>query len=326
MGTALVALALAALVTAHCSEGFIRKTDYHLLMINPWDDHSRLTALAVQGAARHAGAWTICFLGSSEMREGLAADEFWERSLRPVAPAEPTSLTLVANAMRRDAAYAVLDRFGCDFSGIVVLNTSLPSLSIGPSDPSALKYLLGFSSPYLGGFSRAFGVLGNLRMGIANLYQEAGYRPAWLEEPVRTWDRYHFEQTETSGDLDEVRRRPADDGKIEKNLRWLARTIGRVRQDHRARVVLLEIPWREQAADSALSAARAAELAAYRTRIAAFALEQRVPWIDVTAAARLRSADFADRAHLHDPAARLRFSECVAKALAREISSPSYPP
>jgi hypothetical protein len=333
VGSALGALSLvltgAVFLAASSTEVRVQATDPSYWLKKDDDDYGRVTAYAIQGAPRHARGSNpaVVFVGSSLVQallpHGAGLDEALSAGIgRPVC-----GLNLNGPALSYIEAAAVVDRFGSDFDGwlVVAVNRHVLARDIqdGQERKRSAGWLIRFESAVLEEEHNRARLPLPRRSGIPLLdhsdfylrtlggWRFAGRTPPHYAPITHRQSRVTIDPGRTLADLP-----PYDSASFETNFAVLSRMAERQRAAGGARLVLVECPVVDEVIPSLHTREWKEARERYIRRREAWSAEHQVPWLDVTDELGLRQSDYYDPRHVTTPEVRRRFAELVGQRLA----------
>ena len=335
-GTLLGALAL--LVLALAGGSFLAREDRVVKgsaadWLDPVaDPFARASVIAMQGAARHAPGPepALVFVGASSLRFWLPHPDEAARVVGEALGGPRRVLTLCGNSQGLAASAALIERFGFDFDGWIVigvdrqaLGRSMPTRS-GEARRNQAR-TLGFDSERFLAESVATGYPQRWQTGWslwdhrAFHYQTLlGFR-RWLPGGLATPYDPHATLYRVVN-LEQGRKlfAPLDPDILEAHLGVLERIVADAWRAGRARVAVLEAPWLDRYEPALRVGDWMADEAAYRARRERWAKAQGVPWLDPSLDYPISLKEFFDVRHFGAEAFRRRFVADTARQLAAE--------
>lgn len=294
------------------------------------DHFARASVLALQGARRQAPGPepTLLFVGPSALRlwlpdEAESADVLAKAERGPVRV-----ITMCGNAQSYALTAALIERFGTDFDGWIVIGVDRQMIgrSLNPGEAwlrEVQSQRLGFESALFRTESEFLGVSQPKATGFAlrdrrSFNRAMGFGRASLAIYLRGETSY-LPHDIVPGPYDPARAAkslsPLSVDGLDRHLAVLERLVARVRAAGRAKVALVETPWIDDFAPELKTPEWEAEEAAYAKKMHAWSQAHGVPWLTGAAAFALKPQDFVDTRHVGSAEARREFVLMVAKEL-----------
>lgn len=289
-------------------------------------DIVRASALAMQGAKQQARGPepALLFVGPSALSTWLPLGQEASRIASEAAGRPIRVLTMSGGGLSYAGAAALIDRFGADFDGWIIIGVARQS--IGREFDASGQKLRATQSAYLG-------------FDSAILRDEAAFlgHPQSPPRGLDALDHWGFRNRmfllrnlRGDGGLGHVEARTLDAGKhtgdflplatdtLEKHLVVLGRIVERVRASGRARIALVETPWWDSFDTASQTEAWRQDEKAYRLRMEAWAKAHGVVWLPGAETFGATAADFSDTRHIRSDALRERFLVMVVQELERQ--------
>lgn len=323
-GTLAVAAGLLAGGACVFDERFVARHGDGALLLSEDDDAAWISARGLRGwRAIQAESLTV-LLGASDLREATVGDAEMTGLLDAAGERASRAVTLCADQLGLLDRIGVLERFGFDFPGTLVVGVNLAQLNKGLDSwqRTASSHHLGFRSALVAAECRGLGLRPPPITGV-DFWDNASFflrRTRLLWPTVRGARVQHRRQRfyRTAGAAASAAPAPAgplDRDAAAANLRALEILVAKCRSAGRCRVVLVEVPTLEEAPGASLSPERLKIVERSRLLLDEFARRHEVPLLRPAVAAGLRSEDYCDPRHIGSDAARARFSLALVRAL-----------
>lgn len=294
-----------------------------------WDDYARSSFYAMQGAGRQAAGPgpTVVFVGASALRFWLPPPEETNEILRSVLGDSARGLILCGNAQSYPLSAALIERFGWEFSGAVVVGVDRNMIGRELNqrereERRSQPRRIGFVSERLEREAVALGQPVDRGWGWIfwdrrefHFHSYLGFK-SWIPAGLRRSYRPHWESADPVK-AEDARQEfgPLANKVLDRHLELLSRLAADARRADGARMVLVETPWLDQYEKTARLPGWARDEARYVARREAWSAENGVPWLDFAEDFSAASSDFVDPRHVGQPELRRRFVKEVALAL-----------
>ena len=297
-------------------------------------DFARGSAFALQGASVHAPGPepTFLFVGPSALRFWLPRADEASAVASAGTDRSVNVLAMCANGQSYAVSAALLERFGFDFDGWVVIAVGRQMIAREWNDEERERRLvqsreIGFTSIRLRDEERALGLNPPVELGWGfwdhrRFYynNRLGLGP-WLPEPLRAVHQPHWEATQPI-DFQMARRVFAglSVGAWERHLALLDRIVRDAEQAGVARVALVETPWLDAYEPAIRPETWEADEATYSRQMTEWCAQRGVPWLTFAREFPCTAGDFVDPRHLGSEKLRERFLQTVVTKLLMEES------
>jgi hypothetical protein len=297
-----------------------------------YEDHARSSFYAMQGAARQASGPgpTAVFVGPSALRFWLPPPEETNAVFRSTLGPSARALILCGDSQSYATSAALIERFGWDFEGVVVVAVDRNMIAREVDADGRMNRLrqsrqLGFVSERL--FAEAAALGQPMETGLGwSFWDRRSFHfhsylgmGAWLPARLRPRHQPHWERR---GELNLAEARGHFGALapvlLDRHLALLDRLAADARRAGRARLVLVETPWLDQYEASVRPPAWAEDEAEYAARREDWMLETGVEWWRFAEDYSVKRDDFVDPRHIGSPGLRRRFAAEVARALRKE--------
>jgi hypothetical protein len=280
------------------------------------DPIGRASLTASQGARIHlpGSEPAMVWVGPSSLVHWLPTPARARKQAANELPYPIQIANLSALGLNYASAAALIDRFGADFDGVFLLGINAQSILSTPTPRERKRHQnqprqLAFSSAVLEAESTALG-FPHQPLGWS-LYDQRDFhlrsRLGFGAEGLlrhRGDFLYHWDQARPRSPKQTA---PPDFARLTAHMALLERIHHRLQSGGRARLVLVETPWRDAYLPSARGPGWAEGTAAYHAALTAFSERHHVPWLHPAAKLKITAAAFKDISHNHDPTLRPKF-------------------
>lgn len=336
IGIVCVAMLLGALCVWGITPHFFASSAAGYLMKNSNDDYVSVSAEVLRLTDSPPVKPTLIAIGDSMMREAISSANELRQDISVTIKSDLDVRIFVASSLTHWQEAAIADCVRNHMHGVVVLEITPFNLAMrrGALSEAMHRRQLALTSDAFDDELRRAGLpvprrWNNLFMdhyqffvareeSIFQIMREPVEKDDHPADNLRPWGEKHWQQKwkSVSGWVNTYKQNHVA------NLEVYERMIDRLRKRGDISVALLEGVQNPQLDERAEGSAEAKKIRGqYRIDVEAFAKRQHVPYWDLREESNLRMEDFVDYAHITNPQARQRYTQCLAKHAAALLES-----